>query len=82
MFIIIQYSRGNTLLLESIEKLLAQSNHHLESLRFILLEMNGIENLQVNAVCEVSRYLKFKLDTSVVVTNNIETFDYDEYLNV
>lgn len=44
--------------------------------------MNEIENLQVNAVCEVSRYLKFKLDTSVVVTNNIETFDYDEYLNV
>ncbi|MEP9819065.1 hypothetical protein ABDK27_04800 [Staphylococcus xylosus] len=108
MFIIIQYSRGNTLfylrnknkesinsrvvaisgdnykalLLESIEKLLAQSNYHSESLRFILLEMNEIENLQVNAVCEVSRYLKFKLDTSVVVTNNIETFDYDEYLNV
>mgnify|MGYP007027845847 FL=1 len=108
MFIIIQYSRGNTLfylrnknkepinsrvvpisgenykalLLESIEKLLAQSNYHSDSLRFILLEMNEIENLQVNAVCEVSRYLKFNLDTSVVVTNSIETFDYDKHLNV
>ncbi|PNZ15542.1 hypothetical protein CD106_05980 [Staphylococcus xylosus] len=70
------------LLLESIEKLLAQSNYHSDSLRFILLEMNEIENLQVNAVCEVSRYLKFNLDTSVVVTNSIETFDYDKYLNV
>ncbi|PHK50021.1 hypothetical protein [Staphylococcus edaphicus] len=107
MFIIIQYSRGNTLfylrnknkepinskviaipsenyqalLFKHIEKLVSETNNKIEEIRFILLEMNDIECLSINAVCEVSRYLKLKLDTSVIVTNNIETFDYNEYLS-
>lgn len=107
MFIIIQYSRGNTLfylrnknkepinsrvvaipgkgyketLLSHIEELLSQTYNHMESIRYVILEMNDIENLPINAVCEVSRYLTDQLDTKVIVTNNIETFDYNEFLS-
>lgn len=107
MFMIIQYSKGNTLfyvrnkykepinskvvaissenyknkLLIQIKIILEQTNSKLENLRFILLEMNDIEDLNVNAVCELSRYLKLHIINNVIVTNNIETFDYDEYLD-
>lgn len=107
MFIIIQYSRGNTLfylrnknkepinsrvvaipgenykelLLYYIKKLLSQTNNQTKAINYIFLEINNIEKLHINAVCEVSRYLTNNLNTQVIVTNNIETLDYNEYLN-
>ncbi|SCS63058.1 hypothetical protein [Staphylococcus caeli] len=106
MFIIIQYSRGNTLfylrnqneepinsrvvaipskdyksiLLSHIEELLIQTNNETGVIDYIFLEMNEIESLNVNAVCEVSRYLTNKLHADVIVTNNIETIEYNKYL--
>ncbi|WP_435373819.1 hypothetical protein WKW47_02505 [Staphylococcus nepalensis] len=42
--------------------------------------MNDFKSLEVDAVCEVSSYLKMQLHKNIIVTNNIETFKYKEYL--
>ena len=42
--------------------------------------MNDIESIKINAVCEVSRYLEAQLNKNIIVTNSIETFNYNEYL--
>lgn len=106
MYIIVQYSKGNTLfylrnknqepinskvvamskskyneeLLQHIYSILSQTNHSVEELDFVVIEMNDIESLKINAVCEVSRYLETQLNKNIIVTNSIETFNYNEYL--
>lgn len=106
MYIIIQYSRGNTLfylrnrnqepinskvaaisktkynegLLQHIYSILSQTNHSVKEIDFVVIEMNDIESIKINAVCEVSRYLEAQLNKNIIVTNSIETFNYNEYL--
>ncbi|ATH59045.1 MULTISPECIES: hypothetical protein [Staphylococcus] len=67
-------------LLRNIYNLLSQTNNKVKDLDFLLLEMNDFKSLEVDAVCEVSRYLKMQLHKNIIVTNNIETFKYKEYL--
>lgn len=106
MYIIVQYSRGNTLfylrnrnqepinskvvaisktkynegLLQHIYSILSQTNHSVKEIDFVVIEMNDIESIKINAVCEVSRYLEAQLNKNIIVTNSIETFNYNEYL--
>ena len=67
-------------MLQHIYNILSQTNHIVEELDFVVIEMNDIESLKINAVCEVSRYLETQLNKNIIVTNSIETFNYNEYL--
>ena len=49
-------------------------------IRFIVLEINDIKSLHLDAVCIVSRVLEMIIGTKVIVTNDINSFDYDKYL--
>ena len=49
-------------------------------IRFIVLEINDIKSLHLDAVCIVSRVLEMIIATKVIVTNDINSFDYDKYL--
>ncbi|MDT3982246.1 hypothetical protein RPN65_00835, partial [Staphylococcus ureilyticus] len=76
MYIIVQYSRGNTLfylrnrnqepinskvaaisktkynegLLQHIYSILSQTNHSVKEIDFVVIEMNDIESIKINAV--------------------------------
>ncbi|MCD8918170.1 hypothetical protein [Staphylococcus gallinarum] len=63
-----------------IEDLIKSVGADVNVIRFIVLEINDIKSLHLDAVCIVSRVLEMILGTKVIVTSDINSFDYDKYL--
>ncbi|MCD8829546.1 hypothetical protein [Staphylococcus gallinarum] len=63
-----------------IEDLIKSVGANVNVIRFIVLEINDIKSLHLDAVCIVSRVLEMIIGTKVIVTNDINSFDYDKYL--
>lgn len=63
-----------------IEDLIKTVGADIKVLRFIVLEINDVESLNIDAVSVISRILEMIIGTKVIVTNDINRFDYDKYL--
>ena len=62
------------------EKLTKHVDATINSVRFIVLEMNHLEQSNIDDIDEVRDYLEDSLNTQVIMTNDIMEFDYDMYL--